>query len=123
MGERRFASLKDFIPVIIIMLLALGAYFIFTCGENGNYAEIISDNTIIKRVDLSEEGEFVLEGYKGVVFSVKEGAIAFISSDCPDKICVRTGYIKNRGQSAVCLPNRLTVRIVGGDEDIDVYVR
>lgn len=122
MEKRRFASRSDFIPVIIIIVLAVGAYFLFTCGQSGNYAEILADNTVIKRVDLSQDSEFSLEGYEGVTFSVKDGAISFVSSDCPDKICVRTGYIKNRGQSAVCLPNRLTVRIVGSESDIDVYV-
>ena len=32
-------------------------------------------------------------------------------ADCPDKICVKTGKIKNKGEQIVCLPNKLVVKV------------
>lgn len=121
MKKRRFVSMPDFVIVLIIALIAAALYFAFNMGVGGTSAEILADNKAVKRLDLSQDGEYTLEGYEGVVFTVKDGAAAFTVSDCPDKICVRTGFIKNKGQSAVCLPNKLTLRITGRDE-IDAYV-
>jgi hypothetical protein len=44
---------------------------------------------------------------------LESGAVRIIESTCPDKICVRTGWISRPGQSIVCLPNRVVVRIEG----------
>ena len=43
---------------------------------------------------------------------IKNGAIAFIHRECPDHICERFGYIKNVGESAICLPAQASVTIV-----------
>ena len=36
------------------------------------------------------------------------------ASDCPTQDCVRTGTITRGGQSAVCLPARIIIRLEGG---------
>ena len=41
-------------------------------------------------------------------------------SDCPTQDCVHTGHISRSGQSIVCLPARVTVRLVGGTGEADV---
>ena len=41
-------------------------------------------------------------------------------SDCPTQDCVHTGHISRSGQSIVCLPARVTVRLVGGTGEPDV---
>ncbi|MFR5073321.1 MAG: NusG domain II-containing protein [Bianqueaceae bacterium] len=47
----------------------------------------------------------------------------FLSSDCPDQVCVRTGFISLAGQTAVCLPHRLVVRIISDSpSDLDVII-
>ncbi len=121
MEERRFFNLRDILIIAFIAVFSIVAFYYFAKGDEGAYAEILYDNKVIKRVDLSVDKEFSLKNYENVVFKVEKGGIAFISSDCPDKVCVRTGFIKNKGQSAVCLPNRLTLRIVGGGDEVDTY--
>ena len=39
------------------------------------------------------------------------GMACVLHSDCPDQICVNTGWLSESGQTAVCLPNRVTVTI------------
>lgn len=39
------------------------------------------------------------------------------ASDCPTQDCVRTGTISRGGQSIVCLPARIIVRLEGGPGD------
>ena len=42
-------------------------------------------------------------------------------SDCPTQDCVHTGHISRSGQSIVCLPARVIVRLEGG-ETVDTGV-
>ncbi|MGI6643127.1 MAG: NusG domain II-containing protein [Bacillota bacterium] len=42
---------------------------------------------------------------------------------CPDGICWKTGWVSNPGQSAVCVPNHMTVTLVSSSSDVDSVVR
>ena len=43
-------------------------------------------------------------------------------SGCPDKTCVRAGILTQAGQSAVCLPGRVVLRLEGaGAADAETY--
>ena len=55
----------------------------------------------------------------GAVIELDKDGAHFVSSPCPDRICVNKGIIKRAGDSAVCLPQRVSVRIEGGDSEID----
>ena len=53
------------------------------------------------------------------VIQIEEDCVYFAESDCPDQVCVRSGKLTRAGQIAVCLPNRVIVRLVGAQSDID----
>ena len=65
-------------------------------------------------VHLDENQTFYI--IPNVIFEVMDGRIAFIKSDCPDQICVRTGFIGQAGQMAACLPNGLVLSILGAED-------
>jgi hypothetical protein len=46
-----------------------------------------------------------------MTFEVKSGKIRVSDSDCPNRVCMREGWIMNPGQSIVCLPNHVIVEI------------
>ena len=59
-----------------------------------------------RQIDLSEYGV-------QVVLEIKDHQIRFLSSDCPDHLCMGFGWIDHEPQSAVCMPNRVAISIVG----------
>lgn len=59
-----------------------------------------------------------LRGPVGVTKVVVSGmTVRIADSDCPARICVRTGIISRAGQMVVCVPNRVAVRLDGGGLD------
>lgn len=46
---------------------------------------------------------------------IENGQVRMTDSDCPDQICVRQGGIS--AGSLICLPNRVVVRVIGGEYD------
>ena len=108
---------------------AAAAALIFFFRPAGTTAEIVKDGVVIRTVDLSTAAEeYSIEigeadGDRNTV-TVRPGAICVSCADCPDKICVNTGWItKDSAYPIVCLPHRLVVRIVGGDADADAEAR
>ena len=72
------------------------------------------------RFALSENRTVRIEGEGGYNLLVIENGEAWLSeADCPNRLCVKTGKIRYGGQSIVCLPHKLAVRIAGGASDLD----
>ena len=44
------------------------------------------------------------------------------ASTCPDQECVQTGQLTRAGESAICLPARVTLRLEGGGDSVDATV-
>lgn len=61
------------------------------------------------RIELSDGGFNVVEvsGHRARV----------LDANCPDRICVKRGWLSKPGDQAVCLPHRLVVRVRGGEAD------
>lgn len=62
-------------------------------------------------LSLNRPGTYAFAGKDGltVQLAVEEGRIRFLSSGCPDKVCVRSGWLSRTGQTA-----RLSARGRGG---------
>ena len=50
---------------------------------------------------------------------VKDEEIRIKSSDCPEQICVNTGYISKPGPAIICLPHRVVIEIQTVDGQTD----
>ena len=72
------------------------------------------------RYALTEDRTVYIEGERGYNLLVIENGEAWLSeADCPNLLCVKTGKIRYAGQSIVCLPHKLAVRIAGGASSLD----
>jgi hypothetical protein len=118
--SRKFFDGRDFLPVLALLLAAF--FFCLTTmrrtddGKRVKYAEIRVDGRVDVLVALNEDGEYAPGGLPGVRIAVRNGAVGFIASDCPDKICVHTGFLSFPGQAAVCLPNKVVVQVADAHE-------
>ena len=111
---------KDFIFIAAILIVA-GLFFGYNKIKDmkgTNTVQIYSDNELYKEVSLDEECEFEIE-YNGGhnVVKIHDGGVEVTDADCPDKVCVHTGFINKPSQSIVCIPNRLNIIINGEGDD------
>jgi hypothetical protein len=86
-------------------------YIIYVDGAEAETGVLLSNGAV------SGQKTFSVDSRPGIVFSIKDGAISIIESDCPDRVCVKTGYIQNNGQTAACIPNNTVIRVIGGGAD------
>ena len=100
-------------------------WLIFTNSRiNSPHAEIYVDGSLYKICDLSTDEKFTVETQHGFnSISVLDGAISFCDADCPDRVCIRTGAISGGAVPIICLPHRLEIRIVSGEDSIDGQIR
>ena len=73
-------------------------------------------------LDLSKETNrtFVIPyGGSSNTIEIRDGRIRVLEAECPDKVCVRTGWLSSSAIPIVCLPNHLEISFASGNDDID----
>ena len=108
--------------IIAAALLLAAAVFLLTLpkGADGRlFAEISRNGEVVASLPLDTDAEYVVNGDYENVVTIADGGAFFSSSNCPNEDCVHTGRLTKAGQLAVCLPNGVTVRIVGEEADVD----
>ncbi len=125
--QRKFIKRTDAILLIGLggIALIIWAFTQRTVKNTSNaYAEVLFNEAVIERLPLDSNKLYTLPQNEQVKLEVQGGSCGFIHSDCPDKVCINTGFLNKSGQSAACLPNKVAVRIVvdTSNEDMDTIV-
>ena len=114
----------DILLVFACLLLA-AVFFLQSFLSPSDGMAVIEQNVIeVGRYALSQiqkEEILQLPGEIDVQILLEPGAASFLSSDCPDQICVRTGKLTKPGEAAVCLPARVSLRIVSSQGETNGY--
>ena len=107
----------DCIVIASLLLLALALYLVIGATRTeGGVVVVRVDGVETERHALTDDGVYPLNGGSNIL--VIAGGEAWLSeADCPDLLCVRKGKIRYTGQTIVCLPNRLTVTVEGGESN------
>lgn len=52
-----------------------------------------------------------------MVIAVRDGKAYVARSDCGEQLCVSSAAVSAEGGMIVCLPNRVVIKIAGGEVD------
>ncbi|WP_315077473.1 NusG domain II-containing protein [uncultured Clostridium sp.] len=111
--------------LIIISLIPEGVMFITNSNKyNSSYVEVYSQGKLYKKLPLNEDSgktSLTIDNELGEnVIEINNEQVKIIDADCPDKICVKAHAISKPGESLICLPHKLVVRIIGeGKQETD----
>lgn len=112
--------------LLAAILIAVGLVGVYAMGTGGSGKSVV--------VELNGKEVFscrIYEGMAPVEFRVDAGAgkynvvrvtyesIRIEEANCPDQVCVNSGPIRHPGQTIVCLPHRVVVKITADREDIN----
>ena len=108
----------DFIIFAIPLLIAAVCIAVFGGSAKTSdirTAVIVADGKTVRTValDTAKNQTIDLNLEYGNIIEIRDGAIGIAYADCPDKTCVKTGFISRVGQICVCVPSRLIIKIEG----------
>lgn len=92
----------------IVLLSIISAVFIFTGGKGGEKVIISKNNETVFEGKLNENKTVDLESN---VIEIKNDKVWVKEADCNNQICVNHKAISKKGESIVCLPNKVLVEI------------
>jgi hypothetical protein len=118
---------NDFILIIVVLAITAVVVVGMKIWQQNNTG---SQATVVVTIDGEEYGTFPLNkdveetiefpdgSYNKLVIS--EGYASVSEASCRDQICVNHMHIHYSGETIVCLPNKLVIEIINGEEsDID----
>lgn len=114
-GKGKVMKRNDWIFIAAVLLLAGLAFGVhFLRPQQGGMVEVLVDGKEFGSWPLSEDAEIPIG--KTNLLCIKDGQADMTWADCPDKLCVHQKAISRDGESIICLPNKVVVSIIGGEE-------
>ena len=113
----------DLLLIVIPLVLAALLWFFLRPQGSGEVAVVTIDGEEWGRYALSEDCTVPIESEGGGsnLLVIAEGSARITQANCGDHTCIRTGAISQTGQSIICLPHKVVVRIEGGTAgDVDL---
>ncbi len=106
-----------FLAVVLVVAVAGLLWFCLGYSRPGSLVEATVDGEVLGAYPLAEARELALPGEEAITnrLVIAQGEAWMQWADCPDQICVEHRPISREGEEIVCLPNRIVVRVTGGD--------
>ena len=102
---------------IILVVCCVLSCFLFFMKPNGHIANIYVDGKCVRSIDLdtiTAQDKFVIKSEFGSnTILIEPGRICVSDADCPDKVCVSSGWLGSSSAPIVCLPHRLVIKLEG----------
>lgn len=105
----------------LAIITVVATYSLFWQGGGaGGYAIVRNGGETVARYALNGERSVEVPGRLGPsVLEIQPGRIRFAASPCRRKICVHAGWQQAGGATVACLPNSLSLEIVGVERMYD----
>ena len=106
---------KETIIIISLLVLALLVFGInhFLSKDKTMVSVRNAKDELLLHININEDNYYTLTGDYGTFnLEVKDGQIRAIDVECPNQICVHTGWIsKSYPFPIICIPNNIVVTI------------
>lgn len=127
-----FRTRFSFADVLVILtLLAVAALLLLGFLRSAGTAS--SENLLVIRTPTetltyplsADRTVTVSSGNITLTVEIRDGRARVSDSDCPDKICQRTGWISHKGETVICAPAAVRLTVTdpkGGVGDADSVI-
>lgn len=103
----------------VIFVGALYAFF-WTGNHAAKRAEVMVRGEKQYILDLTEEKQIRVDGILGTsILEIHNGQVRFVESPCSGKVCIRSGWLAHVNDIAACLPNGVSLHLVGPNARFD----
>ncbi len=98
-----------------VLLLCVPLFF-----DRGGETLTVTTPDGVSEYSLATDQELEITA-RGITLFVKiqNHRVTVVESTCPDKICKSSRAISHSGESIVCAPAGIVLRVTGGDGDVD----
>lgn len=103
--------------VAVLLCAAMSCIGMWMPAETGKVVEAVNSDGCIGTFRLDTDGEYIIEsgGYT-LVLTVSDRKASVSESDCRCGICTAHAPVSRSGETIVCLPAGVSIRVIGNSE-------
>jgi hypothetical protein len=124
----RKVTRSEIISIAVVLLFSIAAILWTWSGDSksdkhGSRVAVHHQGKLLQRVSLEEDTIVGLPN-GAMKIELKDSRVRVAWSNCPNQLCVNTGWIKTAGETIVCVPNEVLIEIEVTDRPaLDAVVR
>lgn len=112
--------------LLLLSFIGIGINMSIALHTPTQVAEIWVEGKLIKTLPLKagyREEVLVGDSSHYNIIEADNGQVHIREANCPDQICVRSGWIQFAPQQIVCLPFQVVVKLVSSEAEVDDIAR
>ena len=110
----------DWLVILLSSFATIAMFQLFWSFAPASQLKIRQGNTVIGIYDLNQSRELRIKGPIGEsIIVISNGQARFKQSPCPNQYCVHQGWLSHAGQVAICLPNQISLQLLGAKSNYD----
>ena len=121
-SRKRKPWMKNLIFALVVLVLAAALYFgvrAARSGKGGGLQAVVDfGDGITETLPLDTDHDYLYDvGDYVVHLQVKDGAVAFLDSQCPDHVCEQFGWLSEQDAWAACVPAGVYVTVQAAETE------
>lgn len=120
--SERFPKLLvgDYLCILLGLICVIFLFKTLWHSEHAAKLQIRQGDKIFATLSLDQDRTIDVAGPLGNTrIVIAQGKARFLSSPCPNQYCIHQGWLSHLGQAAICLPNRVSLELLGGKKPYD----
>lgn len=110
----------DWLTIIFSTVLIMYLFQTLWSHQQATKMQIRLGDKIYATYDLNLQRTIHVHGPIGdAVIHISQGKARFAKSPCHNQYCVHQGWLTHTGQVAICLPNQISLELIGEDKPYD----
>ncbi len=112
--------LGDWLVLLLATLLVYLSFVSFWQNTAAAKVQISVADKVYATYSLTQAREIHVRGPLGeAVIQIAKGKARFAKSPCTSQYCVHQGWLNKAGQVAICIPNQISLELVGEAKPYD----
>lgn len=120
MKLRTKSFLGDGLIILLSLIFIVFAFKTFWHFETGSVVQVNFQGKTYGNFSLFQDKQISLIGKEGEsIIEIREGRARFRSAPCKNQYCVQQGWVHLTGQMLICIPNEVSIEILGKTKAYD----
>jgi hypothetical protein len=112
--------LGDSLIILVSLIFIIFAFKTFWHFETGSVVQVNFQGKTYGNFSLFQDKKISLIGHEGEsMIEIKDGRARFKSAPCKNQYCIQQGWISFTGQMLICIPNEVSIEILGKTKAYD----
>jgi hypothetical protein len=104
----------DWLIIVVGIVAVILMFQQFWHTEQASQLKIRQGDKTIGTYDLNQTRVLNINGPLGIsIISINNGKVRFKQSPCHNQYCVHQGWLSHAGQVAICIPNQISLQLLG----------